>query len=348
MKRVLVIKLTSMGDLMHALPALTDAARAYPGISFDWVVDEAFAEVPSWHPAVANTFKSAHRRWRQQFFRALGDGEFGNFYKQLNAEDYDVVIDAQNNVKSAFISLLRRGKVHGMDRDSVPERPAHLAYASRHAISRQQHAIARQRQLFAAALEYALPGTTPDYGLKKGVFDMAGDMFGNPYIVLVHNASWTTKLWPEAHWHELIGMAGEAGYQVVLPGGSKAELDRAADLARQHDNARALPRKTLTELGGILSRAEGVVSCDTGLAHLAAMTGTPTVTFYGPTSDKLIGTTGRNQVQLAATAPPFACAPCYKRACRFEGSPAAMSSCMRAFTPLQAWEKLGTLLANPV
>lgn len=326
-----------MGDLMHALPALTDASRLWPDIEFDWVVDESFAEVPSWHPAVKNIYRSAHRRWKKNFWSALRHGELARFYRQLNGNDYDVVIDAQNNVKSAFTSLLRKGPVHGMDRESVAEQPAYLAYKKRYRIDRNQHAILRQRQLFAAVLGYDMPQTPPEYGLKENAFTEPDIKIPGPYLVLVHNASWTTKLWPEEYWHDLIEKAKEEGLQTVLPGGSNEELERARMIAQQHDNALALPRMKLSELGALIARAEGVICCDTGLAHLTAITGTPAVTLYGPTSATLIRTTGLNQSQLIASAPPFTCAPCYKRRCQYNNDNSGMSACMKAFTPESVW-----------
>lgn len=345
-KRVLVIKLTSMGDLMHALPALTDAVTVRPDITFDWVVDESFAEIPAWHPAVRNIYKSAHRRWRRQFIKSVRDKEFQRFYKELNGEEYDLIIDAQNNLKSAFISLLRRGPVHGMDKASVAEKPAHLAYKHSHYVDTRLHAITRQRALFAFAMGYGIPDTAPDYGLRKEAFRKPDIDIGKPYIVLIHNASWTTKLWPAAHWHKLIKLAGVDGFNVVLPGGSRKELARARQIANMHDNAIALPRLSLSELGGLIQHAHGAVNCDTGLAHLAAMIGTPAVTMYGPTSARLIGTTGNNQQQLVASDPPYFCAPCYKRTCNFEQPGATMSACMQSFRPEMAWSALHALMTN--
>lgn len=333
-----------MGDLMHALPALSDASSIWPGIRFDWVVDESFAEVPAWHPAVNTVYKSAHRRWRKTFWHSLTTGEFSRFYRQLNENHYDVVIDAQNNVKSAVISLLRRGQVHGMDKDSVAEQPAFLAYGKRIAVDRHQHAIARQRQLFAHALGYSLPATAPEYNLKADAFRLPDLTLPAPYLVFVHNASWTTKLWPENYWHDLINIAQRQGYNVLLPGGSEEELQRAKSLAEKHDNAMALPRLSLSEIGGVISNAAGAVCCDTGLAHLSAMTGTPAVTLYGPTSKSLIGTTGNNQQQLVASDPPYSCAPCYKRFCNFEQPGARMSACMQSFLPEMAWSGLQALM----
>jgi heptosyltransferase I len=329
-----------MGDLMHALPALTDASSMYPGIEFDWVVDESFAEVPSWHPAVKNIYKSAHRRWRNNFSDSLKKNEFSNFYHALNENKYDAIIDAQNNVKSSIISLLRRGQVDGMDRHSVAEQPAFLAYKNRHFISKNQHAIERQRELFALALDYEKPGNIADYGIKKNAFIKPDIKIEKPYLLLVHNASWTTKLWPEEYWHDFIELVKTEGLSVVLPGGNQEELERAQRIASKHSNAQALPKLSLSELGGLIENAEGAMCCDTGLAHLTAMVGTPSVTLYGPTSVGLIGTSGNNQFHLNAENPAYSCSPCYKRVCNFEGGNSDMSACMNSFTPESAWNLL--------
>lgn len=334
-----------MGDLMHALPAISDACEQLPGIRFDWVVDEAFAEVPKWHPAVDNIYKSAHRRWKKNFWQALAGGELKSFYQNINSHDYDVIIDAQNNVKSAFISLARKGKIHGMDRHSVAEQPAYLAYNQQHAIARDIHAISRQRQLFAAALGYEVPDTPVNYGLRDDAFINPAIELPEKFVLLVHNASWTTKLWPEDHWHNLIALLHERNLFAVLPGGNQEELERAIKIADAHPNALALPRMSLSEVGGVINLASGVVCCDTGLAHLAAMIGVPAVTMYGPTSQVLIGTTGKQQSQIGATSPDFPCAPCYKRVCQFgEYKGKAMSACMQAFTPAQVIREMDRLM----
>jgi len=333
-----------MGDLMHALPALTDAQRNYPGITFDWVVDEAFAEVPAWHPSVQNIYKSAHRRWRKNYWSSLTGGEFSSFYKSINENNYDVIIDAQNNVKSSVISFLRKGKVHGMDSNSVAEQPAYLAYKYRHFIDRKQHAITRQRQLFASALDYDMPLDAPDYNIKDNVFIVDQPPVEGPFLFLVHNASWTTKLWPESYWDELIRLADVNGLQVVLPGGNTEELERAKTFASKHANAIALPRMSLGELGSIIHQAEGAICCDTGLAHLTAIIGTPAITLYGPTSIDLIGTSGVSQIQLGADLSDYPCVPCYKRQCHFNNQQENMSACMQALKPEQVWNKLKAML----
>ena len=345
-KRVLFIKLTSMGDLMHALPALTDASQAIPGIEFDWVVDEAFAEVPSWHPAVKNVIPSAHRRWKKNLQQSLFGGQLSDFYRQLNACDYDVVLDAQNNLKSAVITWLRRGDSHGLDKNSVRERPAHWAYKHHHGTDKSQHAIARQRHLMAQALGYTVPDTAPDYGIDPSRLCLPAMELPEKFLVFVHNASWTTKLWPETHWHQLIQLAQQQGYQVLLPCGNDEELQRAQRLATGHDNAIALPKLSLSEIGALLNRATGAVCCDTGLCHLAGIVGVPSISFYGPTSQHLIGATGANQQHLIASSNTFPCAPCYARRCKLGGRDDAMSACMQSVTSEQVWDALCQLIAK--
>lgn len=343
-KRVLIIKLTSMGDLMHALPALTDASQAIPGIRFDWVVDEAFAEVPGWHPAVNTVIRSAHRRWKKNLSKAVFQGQLRQFYRQLNEQDYDVILDAQNNLKSALITALRRGKSHGLDKASVREKPAHWAYSYHHPADKTLHAITRQRQLFAQAIGYSLPDTPPDYGIDLSQLEIAPVDLKKPYLFFVHNASWTTKLWPEDYWHQLISKADQAGYQVVLPCGNEEEQQRALRLAKGHTNATALPKLPLSQVGAILAGASGAVCCDTGLCHLAGMLGTPSVSFYGPTDHRLIGATGKNQQHIIASTDTFSCAPCYDRRCHFEGRNEAMSQCMASFHPEAVWSTLLELI----
>ena len=298
--RVLTIKLTSMGDLMHALPAITDAAHAIPDIEFDWVVDQAFSDVPLWHPNVKRVIKTAHRQWRKQPITAWKDGRLPNFYKQLNAQNYDVVIDLQSNLKSAVVSWLHKGDVHGLDKDYCREKPAHWAYKYRYSVNLQQHSIEKMRELMAQALNYQLPDKVADYGVDLSAYALPKLDFVLPanYLLFVHNASWLTKLWPLSSWQSLVEKAVEQGYSVLLPCGNDEERERARQIASISPQAYALPKLSLNEVAAIINKASGAVCSDTGLAHLAAVAGIPTVTLYGATDPKLIGTYGKNQQHI--------------------------------------------------
>jgi heptosyltransferase-1 len=298
--RVLIIKLSSMGDLMHALPALTDAVNNVPGISFDWVVDENFAEVPKWHPAVEKLIVSAHRRWKKNLRAAWINGEFKGFYTQLNHRDYDLVIDLQSNLKSALVSLLRRSPVSGYDHQSCREKPAHLSYKHQYSIPVNQHAIARQRQLFARIFGYQEPNTASEYNVNFTQFASPDIKPKNKYVVFVHNASWETKLWPVNYWQDASQRAADLGYTVVLPSGNDKEFKRAQKIAEGCSAAIALSKTNLDDIAAIISGATAMLCSDTGLAHLAAMAATPAITLYAVTDTSLIGTVGNNQRHIVA------------------------------------------------
>ena len=320
-QHALLIKMTSMGDLIHALPAITDASRAIPGIQFDWVADEAFAQVASWHPAVNRIIKSAHRRWKKNLRQVIGDGELKQFYQTLNAHHYDTVIDSQNGLKSALVAWLRRGPCHGLDKHSVREKPAHWAYRFQHHCPANSHAIDKHRLLFAKALGYALPDSRPDYGIDRERLSLPELPLPEQFIFLVHNASKDNKLWPEAHWLALIEKTLTEGYELLLPCGNEEEYQRAKRLADHFDGATALPKLTLSETATVIDKAKGAVCCDTGLGHMAGMLDTPAVSLYGATDPRLIGATGLHQKHLTAES-------------------------MQAIEPQQVWDELQKVMAS--
>jgi len=164
--RVLLIKTSSLGDVLHTLPALTDAAEAIPGIRFDWVVEEAFAEIPEWHPAVGRMIQVAIRRWRKAPLKAILSGEWTTFRRQLRAREYDLVLDAQGLIKSALLSRMAKGRVVGLDKNSAREPLASRFYQQGFPVERGEHAIVRLRKLFAKALDYELPTSALDYGIN--------------------------------------------------------------------------------------------------------------------------------------------------------------------------------------
>ena len=340
---VLIVKLTSMGDLVQALPAVTDAARARPDIAFDWVVDEAFAEVPAWHPAIRRVITTAHRRWRRDFFRILKAGELTAFWRRLRQQRYDAVIDAQTNLKSAAVTALTRGPKHGPDRATVREYPAHWAYRHHYRIALGQLAIERWRQLFSMVLDYPLPESAPDFGIAATSWPQPTDVPAGKYLVAVTNASWENKYWLDRHWRRLIALAGEQGYRVLLTCGSEKEYRRSAAIAEGLDNARVLTKKSLTEMAGILTHSAGAICMDTGLAHVAAALDVPTVTLYGPTDPALIGATGNRSRHLVATG--YDCIPCYRRDCVVPGYRGKVSQCLARIEPEQVWDTFSRLTA---
>lgn len=289
-----------MGDLMHALPALTDAAARFPDIEFDWVVDESFAEVPLWHPAVKNVIKTAHRRWKKNLKQSISKGELKSFYQTLRQRPYDAIVDMQGNLKSAVVSWLSPQAVNGYDKNSCREQPAQWAYRYAHPVSKQLHAVERQRQLMAAALGYSLTGSPPDYGVDLSQYPSPDLKLPDQAIVFVHNASKPEKMWPLEHWQKLLAKVTEQGTPVLLPCGNEEEHTRAKAIAGDNPLATALPKMSLNSMAAILSRAKAAVCSDTGLAHMAAVAKLPAITLYAVTDTRLIGTEGQNQHHIVA------------------------------------------------
>ena len=298
--QVLIVKTSSMGDVLHTLPALTDAQQAIADIQFDWVVEEGFAQIPSWHPAVDRVILVAIRRWRKAWFSPPIKAERKAFRDAVRLQNYDVVIDAQGLVKSAaLVTRLAHGIKHGMDWSTAREPLASLFYNRKHHIAKQQHAVERTRELFAKSLGYTKPQSQGDYAIAQHFLNERNADAGQ-YAVFLHATTRDDKHWPEAKWRELIGLLNHAEIRIKLPWGAPHEEARARRLAEGFDYVDVLPRMSLGDVARILAGAKFVVSVDTGLSHLTAALDRPNVTLYGPTDPGLIGGYGKNQVTCRA------------------------------------------------
>jgi heptosyltransferase-1 len=298
--RVLVIKTSSLGDVVHTLPALTDAARALPGIRFDWVVEEGFAEIPAWHPAVDRVIPVAIRRWRKNLWQTIRSGEWRQFKQRLREGDYDLVIDAQGLLKSAWLTRYCTAPVAGLGRDSAREPLASRFYDRTYRVPKEQHALERTRQLFAQALGYPLPEGVGDYGLNRAA--LAGPA-SEPYLVFLHGTTWASKHWPETDWRALAERMNAEGWAIRLPWGNAAEKARAERIAEGLPKAEVLPRLNLAGVARVIAGARACVAVDTGLGHLAAALDVPSISLYGPTRPGRVGAYGRGQLHLCASGP---------------------------------------------
>lgn len=296
--RVLIVKTSSMGDVLHTLPSLTDAMRAIPGIRFDWVVEEGFAQIPTWHEAVDRVIPVAIRRWRKAWFSAPIKAERQAFRDAVRLQHYDAIIDAQGLVKSAaLVTRLGRGVKHGMDWQTAREPLASLFYNRRHHIAKDQHAVERIRELFAKSLCYAKPDAQGDYAIAQR-FLLEGKDAQKPYFIFLHATTRDDKHWPESHWKALIQLLADQDIEIRLPWGAPHEEARAKRLAEGSANVTVLPRMSLENVARQLANAKQIVSVDTGLSHLSAALSRPNVTLYGPTDPGLIGGYGQNQHYL--------------------------------------------------
>jgi heptosyltransferase I len=295
---VLIVKLSSLGDVVHQFPALTDASKALPHVRFEWVVEAAYVELAQLHPAVAEAIPIRLRRLAKQPFERASWRDVAATRRQLAARRYERIIDTQGLVKSAMVAMFAKGERHGHNRASAREPLASFAYHVCHAISRDQHAVTRNRRLTAAALGYAMPNSLPDYGIAAPT-DELPYRSDQPYAVLLHATSRATKEWPFEHWVALGRSLIQSGWRVVLPWGSEAERGRSEALAIElGERASVPPALRLSAAATLLAGAKAVIGVDTGLAHLAVALGRPTVGLYLATDPDKTGLLGAGAVNL--------------------------------------------------
>lgn len=341
--RVLLIKTSSMGDLIHTLPALTDAGHAIPGITFDWVVEDSFKEIPHWHPLVDRVIPVALRRWRKGILSRDTRLGWKALRKQFDEREYDVILDAQALVKSAFLTFYAKGKRVGLDWKSAREPLASLAYQQKCTVNFYQHAIDRMRQLFSQALGYTLPVTPPDFGLDLSALVSASTP--ENYLVFLHGTTWTTKQWPETYWIQLAELAAAAGYRIKISGGNPEEVERAKRIAQHSEVTRAqvdvMPYLTISEMAALLSQAKAAIAVDTGFGHLAAALNVPTVSIYGSTNPAYTSALGKFSIHLAAD---FSCAPCLRRTCNYQEPAPVTPACYTTIPPAWVWKVVAGML----
>lgn len=290
--KILLVKLSSLGDVVHTLPVVQDILAAHPGAQIDWVVEKAFA--PLLTPLVGSSLQRVIscelRRWRKSPFSAATRSAWRAFRQELQSQSYDAVIDLQGLAKSALVAWLARlapgGKRYAMANQtegSGYEAPTRWVADVAIALAPHSHAVLRGRELCARALGYT-PAARPSYGLNR-VVAHNGLAQGAPEIIaFVHGSSRADKLWPLENWVALGRQLNAQGYRIALPHGSDAELTMSHAIADAlnigEENALVLPRLALDQLTQQLARCAGVIGVDSGLSHIAVALDLPHVQIY--------------------------------------------------------------------
>lgn len=289
MKRVLIVKVTSLGDIVQALPVVADIKRAFPGVQVDWAADEAFAEVAQWCKGIDRVlcaplrrFKKA-RRWAD--FKAIAAS-----ISELRAYRYDYIIDIHGVYKSAIIAFLARSSRRiGYQAQDLGERGAAFAYTGRFGPRPLCNAWHGMRISAGEALGYEVQG--------PAVYDMqlpepARPLFADeraPVAALFHATSKDDKKWPVSHWGVVGAELAERGFRVVLPWGSESERLEAEQIAAQVPGAKVLPKLSVTEIAQMIDACALVVGTDTGFVHLAHALQKRTVMVFVATSPSHCG-----------------------------------------------------------
>lgn len=301
MKSVLLVKTSSMGDVVHNLPVVSDVRYAFPDAEIDWVVEEGFAGIPRLHTGVREVLPVAIRRWRSRLWQRRTRGEIRVFLQRLRARGYDAVIDTQGLLKSALIARAARGARFGLDWESARE-PLALFYDCTFNVPWRLPAVERNRALAAHALGYVLSAL--DYGIRTAPARFSW-LPAARYAVLLHATSAGGKLWPDARWVEIRKHLTQRGICCVVPWGNASERKRSEWLAAQGPGAVVPPALRLEEAAGLLAGAQSVIGVDTGLTHLAAALGVPTVGIYCATDPAATGIYGcKRAVNLGGIGAP--------------------------------------------
>jgi heptosyltransferase I len=294
MSDILFIKTSSLGDVIHHMPALTEASRERPDARFAWAVEESFAPLVALHPAVGDVISVASRRWRKALHKPATWKEIARFAKSIRGRNYNEIIDTQGLFRSALIAKIARGRRHGYDAPSIREPAASWLYDVRHRVERNLHAIARNRALTGLALGYAPRGAI-DFGLDRASIAVT---VGKPYALLLHATARLEKQWPEQCWAVLARALSSRGFEPLLSWGTESEHARSKRIAAQVEETRVVERRPLDETARLIAGASLVVGVDTGLLHLAAALGVPLVAIFLASEPGLTGPMGQGPMAI--------------------------------------------------
>jgi heptosyltransferase-1 len=277
MKRILLVRLSSLGDVLHTFPAATDIRRALPDAVLEWTVEEAYVPLVQMHRGVSRIIPFALRRWRRAWYAPRSWRELAAFRATLREAPYDAILDAQGLLKSAWVAHRAQGPVHGFGPGTVRDPRAARWYDHTYEFRPEDHKVERYRGLAARALGYAPPGAI-DYGIVAPPAPAHAPR--GPYCVLLHATARANKLWLEERWIALARTLESRGLACVLPWGAADERARSQRIASALKHAVVPPRLSLHDAAGLVGHAAAVVGVDTGLMHLAAALQVPVVGIF--------------------------------------------------------------------
>ena len=277
---VLVVRPSSLGDIVYALALVSDLARHRPGMAIDWVAERSFVPLVAMDARVRRIVPIALRRWRRAPWSAAQWRDARASLRALRAERYDAILQLQEQLKGALIARLAHGVRHGADRASSREAVTTWFDDVHHRVPRELHFVHRVRLLTAQALGYELD-TPPRWELRPPAAPAV--VPERRYAVALSATSRADKRWPEAHWRALIGRLAQAGLAVVLPWGDADEHAASRRLAADAPTAIVPSRLSMTDAAALIASAELAVGVDTGFTHLGAVLGTPTVAIFTAT-----------------------------------------------------------------
>lgn len=347
--KILVVRLSSLGDILHLFPTISDLRRHFPDAAIHWLVEPGFAEVVSWHEAVERVITVPLRSHKKVWWKI--PGLLGKLRRQLQAAHYDIVLDAQGLLKSAVLARLAGVAVYGFDAESAREPLAAKLYLKTAHIQDGLHIIEKNRQLVAKLFDADI-SQAADFGIKEfrearlhsELPEILRETFSPPYVVLLHGTTWNSKYWPETAWSDLIRKLARHGLQCLVPWGNQAEYQRAVRLqSAAEEQVRVLPKLTLTEMMDVLLHSSAFVSVESGLGHLAAAFEIPGIMLHGPTDPEYSGILGKSCRHITTG---LYCSPCFKRDCPRLHANQEIPPCQQQIDPGQVAKQCLALIAS--
>ena len=296
--KLLIVKLSSLGDQLHLCPAVSDLARILPGAEIHWLVQKEFAEIPEMHANVSRIITVDFSKRSGVAGRINLITNFWSAIKTLRRQKYDVVIDAHGVLKSALLSKMARSKeIVGFASENTSEWGVSFFYHRTLSVLPGQSATDRNRKLVSFAINQDLKAHSVCYGLQPS----SRRMFQARTLVLVPGGSTVKKELSLEFWLNLIGQIKLAGFSVLISWGDERQKNMAQALSDKcGDTCRAFQQKmSLTDLATYLSGASGVIGVDSGVTHLANALGTPTLVLFRSTRPELFFTPGNSQSDFA-------------------------------------------------
>ena len=296
--RILIIKTSSLGDVVHSLPIIEDIKINYPNSIIDWVTEENYTDIIKMHKGINKVIPVSIRSWRKKLFTVQTWLEITAFKKNIQSQYYDCVIDTQGLFKSGVITQLSRSiNKCGYDKKSAREPIASNFYHYCYSVGQNLHAVERNRMLAGRALNYDIAKREIKYGIHPPDHSYKHEFINElpeKYILGFHGTSLDSKLWDINQWVELGKKLIENGYFLVLTWGNKLEKIRAEKISKQVGNAYVLPKVGISLLAVIIEKSHAVVGVDTGLLHLAVALNKPAIGIYIKTNSAITGLFGED------------------------------------------------------
>ncbi|PJO78039.1 lipopolysaccharide heptosyltransferase I [Neisseria brasiliensis] len=280
--KILLVRLSSMGDLIHTLPAVQDLAQQRPDVELHWLSEAGFADIARLHPFVKKVHTMKWRQWRKNLTQAETWHEIGRLKTALQQEQFDFVLDSQGLMKSALFAKMAKAPIYGLDQHSARESWAAHFYQQKFAVEKGRNAVWCNRALFAQVFGYTMPAQQ-SFGLEVPEAGRLNNL-ETPYYVVLHATSRDSKLWPSENWVALLQkLHAEQNAKVYLPWGNATEKTRAEHIAADLPFAIVCDKMNLLQAADLLDKAVGVIGVDTGLLHLSNALDKPVVGIYTDT-----------------------------------------------------------------